>query len=402
MNNLNLSQRKTQLITWTLLALIPIIGMAVDLIAPALPDISHVLHGSSSIVQNTISLYLIGYGLGNFISGILTDVFGRRKLLLLGLLGFILVSLSAAIIPNVEILLVTRFLQGLTLGTLAVSTRAILSDILDAQKLVALGVMIGMMWGIGPVIGPIIGGYLEEYFGWEAGFYFFSLVGSLGLIAVFLIVPETCINTHPLKINILKQNFRELITHHQFIGLSALMGLNYSLMIIFNTAGPFLIQNRFHYSAVQFGDIALALGIVYVMGTLVCRYLLTKYDAKQLLFTAVCIFLAIAIFAVGIVYFLSNNILFITLISGIMFFATGFIFPLSMGSGMSLFRHIAGSATATMYLINTAITSISAALLSLVHMQTGIPLIWTYLFLTSISALVYLILVRKANQQVQR
>ena len=65
---------------------------------------------------------------------------------------------------------------------------------------------------------------------------------------------------------------------------------------------------------------------------------------------------------------------------------------------MSLFRHIAGNATATMYLINTMITSSSAALLSLVTMQNGIPLMWTYLFLTSISVLVYWKLIHPTRQ----
>jgi len=391
MNNpkLNLTNKQIQLITWTLLALIPITGMAVDLIAPSLPAISHSLNKSSSIVQNTISLYLIGYGLGNFVSGILTDAFGRRKLLLSGLSGFVLASLIAAAIPDIGVLLVTRFLQGLMLGTMAVTIRAILADILPAEKLVALGVIIGMMWGIGPIIGPVIGGYLQVYFGWQAGFYFFGIIGILGLIAALTIIPETHKNAHPLHLNILKQNFGELIIHRQFIALAVLMGISYSLIIIFNTAGPFLIQTEFHHSAIEFGHIALCLGVVFLLSTFVSRYLLTKLNAKQVLFAGISISLVIAFLAVIASYFLSHSVAFIVVISGVMFFATGFIFPLSMGQGMSLFRHIPGYATATMYLINTMITSTSAALLSLLDMENGIPLMWTYLFLTSACALVY-------------
>lgn len=386
---LDLNNKQIQLITWTLLALIPITGMAVDLIAPSLPAISHSLDEPSSIVQNTISLYLIGYGLGNFISGILTDAFGRRKLLISGLSGFILASLIAATIPNIGVLLVTRFLQGLMLGTMAVTIRAILADILPAEKLVALGVMIGMMWGIGPIIGPVIGGYLQVYFGWQAGFYFFGIIGIVGLFAALTIIPETHKNPHPLHLNILKQNFGELIINRQFIALAVLMGLSYSLIIIFNTTGPFLIQTEFHHSAIEFGHIALCLGVIFLLSTFVSRYLLTKLNAKQVLFAGISISLIIAFMGVIASYFLSHNVAFIVVISGVMFFTTGFIFPLSMGQGMSLFRHIPGYATATMYLINTMITSTSAALLSLLDMENGIALMWTYLFLTSACALVY-------------
>ncbi len=394
---LALSNKQIQLITWILLALMPIIGMAVDLVAPSLPAISQDLNQSSSIVKNMISLYLIGYGMGNFTSGILTDSFGRRKLLLGGLLGFIVVSLCAATIPHIGVLLGARFLQGLMLGTISVTLRAILADILPAEKLVALGVMIGMVWGIGPIIGPVIGGYLQDYFGYQAGFYFFGIMGLFGLVACFLVVPETSTNYHPLRLVVLKRNFGELITHKQFIALSALMGLSYSLMIIFNTAGPFLIQTKFHHSAIEFGHIALYLGGVYLIATFINRYLLTRRSARQILFFSVCGASIIALFAVIISYFLKNDVTFISVSSGIMFFATGLIFPLSMGQGLSLFRHIPGYATATMYLINTMITSACAAILSLLNMENGIPLMWTYLFLTGIAALLYWLLIHKTR-----
>jgi Bcr/CflA subfamily drug resistance transporter len=398
MNNLNLSNKRIRLITWTLLALIPIIGMAVDLIAPSLPAITEHLNTSSTTVQNTISLYLIGYGLGNFISGILTDAFGRRLLILGGLCGFVLISLAAATIPNIEVLLIARFLQGLMLGTLAVIVRAILADILPAEKLVALGVMIGMMWGIGPIIGPVIGGYLQTYYGYQAGFFFFAIVGALGLLAVFTLVPETCIHRYPLQLQILKQNFTQLLSHNQFIALSILMGLNYSLVIIFNTAGPFLIQTKLHYSAIQFGDLALYLGMVFLVATSVCRYLLTKFNDKHLFFVSVNLFWMLAIFFVIVSYVLNQGVILIAIASAVMFLSCGMLFPLSMGKGMSLFSHIPGSATATMYLINTMITSTSAAIISLINMQDSKSLMWTYLFLTSTAMLIYWKLIHNPKQ----
>jgi Bcr/CflA subfamily drug resistance transporter len=391
MNNstLYLTNKRIQLITWTLLLLVPIIGMAVDLIAPSLPAISSNLYSSASVVQNAVSFYLIGYGLGNFISGIFTDACGRRKLLLGGLFGFALASFIAAATSHIVVLLGVRFIQGLMLGTLSVAIRAILSDILPAEKLIALGILMGMMWGLGPIIGPVIGGYLQADFGWPAGFYFFSIIGGVGFIAAFIIIPETHVNINPLRLSILRQNFSEILANHQFIALSILMGLTYSLLITFHTAGPFLIQNVFHYSAIRFGHIALYLGILFLLATFICRYLLTKLSAKTLLLIGTNAALLIAILALTGNHFLSNNIILITVISGIMFFACGFIFPLSMGQGMSLFRHISGTATAIMYMINTLITSTMAALISLVHMHSGTPLICSYLFLTFISAVVY-------------
>lgn len=83
--------------------------------------------------------------------------------------------------------------------------RSICSDVLKPEKLARMGMVIGTMWGLGPVLGPIIGGYLQYYFGWTAGFYFFAIVELIEFIAVFLIVPETHFNRHPLNIQTIKR-----------------------------------------------------------------------------------------------------------------------------------------------------------------------------------------------------
>ncbi len=162
-----LSERRTSIIVWTLLGLMPIVGMCVDLIAPSLPSMAQSLNISTGIAKDIISIYLIGYGLGNFFTGLLTDSLGRKTLLRLSLLGFFISSLLPVLYPKIEAVLLARFLQGFTIGSVAVVARAILSDILPAEKLVRLGTILGAMWGLGPIIGPAIGGYLQFYFGWK-------------------------------------------------------------------------------------------------------------------------------------------------------------------------------------------------------------------------------------------
>ena len=72
-----------------------------------------------------------------------------------------------------------------------------------------------------------------------------------------------------------------------------------------------------------------------------------------------------------------------------MFFGAGFIFPVSMGKGIALFRHIAGTASAVMYFVNVLLTSLSSFLISFVNMQSAIPLMWIYFILTLICTVVY-------------
>lgn len=383
------SEKRTQLIVWILLLLMPLIGMAVDLIAPSLPAIASDLHVSTKTTKNVISVYLSGYALGNFFTGFLADALGRQKLIRMGLLGFVFVSLIPVFFPNITLLLWARFLQGITLGAVSVLIRAVCSDVLSQKKLAYLGTFFATMWGLGPIIGPVVGGYLQAYFGWQAGFIFFSGVSLILLIAIFIIVPETHFNRHPLNLHTMKTNLLEVLVHRQFLSLAMLMGLAYSSLIVFNTLGPFLIQTKFHYSPVFFGHLGLFLGVVFLMATFVCRSFLKYLDAERLFEAAIYTFFIIATLMLLASRFFSQSIYLVAIASALMFFATGFIFPLSMGKGLLLFRHIAGTATATMFLINILITSLLGFAVSFINVESAVPLMWVYFLLTLTSVLVY-------------
>jgi DHA1 family bicyclomycin/chloramphenicol resistance-like MFS transporter len=373
----------------------PIVGMAVDLIAPSLPAISKDLNVSNAIAKDVISLYLLGYALGNFFTGFLTDAWGRQKLIRLGLISFVAASLLPVIFKNIEVVLFARLAQGLTIGCVAVIIRAILSDILPSSELTRLGVLIGAMFGLGPVIGPVIGGYLQYYFGYQACFSFFALIALIGFIVVFAIVPETHFNRQSLKIKTIKHNLMEVLTHKHFMALVIIMGSVYSLIITFNTIGPFLIQTKLNYTPVFFGHIALCMGLLFLLATFICRYLLKKYAVEQLFLILINIVFSFTILAVILSFIFDNNIYLINIISGVMFFTCGFLFPMSMGKGLSLFRHIAGTATATMYLINIMMTSIIAFILSFIDVGNAIPMMLTYLLLISICMGVYWKIIHK-------
>lgn len=390
-----LSGKHILFIIWALLCFMPIVGMAVDLVSPSLPAIANNLQVSVSITKDIISIYLFGYALGNFITGFLTDALGRQKLIRIALLAFIIVSLIPVLFPNITILLLARFFQGITLGAVAVLARAIFSDILIPEKLIKLGPLIGSMWGLGPVVGPVIGGYLQFYFGWKAGFYFFALAALCGLIAIFLIVPETHYQPQPLNIKTIKNNLFEVLTNRLFMAIVILMGLVYSLIITFNTLGPFLIQTKLHYTPVFFGHLALWLGLIFLSATFICRYLLKKYKVEQLYFVVINFSFLIAVLAIIASYFFTKSIVLITIASALMYFTCGFIFPLSMGKGLALFRHIAGTASATMYLINILITSLTAFLVSFINLQNAIPLMWIYFLLTLMCVFVFWSMIRR-------
>lgn len=397
-NALTLSERKVQLIVWTLLCCNPLVGMAVDLVAPSLPAIAVGLHVLPSVAKGVISIYLFGYALGNFFTGFLTDALGRQKLLRLGFFGFVLASLTPVLFPSIQVLLVARFFQGLMIGAGSVIIRAVLSDILPSERLIRLGPLLSTMWGIGPIIGPIIGGYLQAYFGWQAGFCFFAIISSILLIVIFIVVPETHFNLHPLHFKIMKKDVVEILSHRTFLALIIIMGLMYSLIIVFNTVGPFLIQTEFHQTPIFFGRLAFCLGVVFLLSTILCRVLLKKLKTEQLFLVVINALLGLSLVFVLVSYFFPQNIGLIGMGTAFMFFGSGFIFPMAMGKGMSLFRHIAGTANAMMYLVNVLLTSLVSFLMSFISMNTTIPLMWVYFVLVFICSIIYWWFIRNPDK----
>src|SRR5262249_19537975 len=158
---------------------------------------------------------------------------------------------------------------------------------LSPIQLMRTATMIATMWGIGPVIGPLIGGYLQYYFNWQACFYFFAFYGFVGLVSAFFIIPETHRYRQKLNFVQIKSNFTNIITHRLFVGAVTLMGITYSLLIVFNTLGPFFIQNILGHSSVYFGKIALCMGLAFLSGTFICRYLIKRHQPEKILIFAI-------------------------------------------------------------------------------------------------------------------
>ncbi|WP_245806482.1 MFS transporter [Francisella halioticida] len=223
MSTINIDKIKIRIII--LLSFFILMGMSIDLFAPSLPGISSSLNISASTSKMVISMYLIGYALGNFIIGIITDAIGRRTLLRASCVLFIIVSVLPPLIPNEYVLLVVRFFQGFLMGAMGVLSRGIFSDILPPERLLRFGPTIGFLWGVGPIIGPIIGGFLQEYFGWKSGFYFFAIITFVITILVFIYIPETIVKKSELKLSQIYINIAEVVSNKQFISLCIVMGV---------------------------------------------------------------------------------------------------------------------------------------------------------------------------------
>lgn len=398
-NVTNLTLKRVNLIVFIILALFPVVGMGIDLIAPSLPAISRDLHVSNTVSKNLIAIYLLGYALGSFFSGFLSDAWGRRKIVMGSFLLFMIASFLPIIFANASMLLGVRFLQGLAIAGFAVVGRAILSDVLVPERLMRVAVLVATMWGIGPVIGPVIGGYLQYYFDWQACFYFFALLSFIGLLAMIFIVPETLSQQRPLSFSEIKNNVKLIIKHRIFMGVVILMGITYSLLMVFNTLGPFLIQTALGKTSVYFGHVALCMGLLFLVGTIICRGLIKWYQAEKVLAWGIPTLLLFAFIGLFLAYVNNKNMGIIFISNLLIFLGVGVIYPACMGKGLALFRHLAGSGSSVMTVITLLITSITAFIMSFINADSAIPIAWIYLGLVVLCGITYISLVHQKKEK---
>lgn len=184
------------------------------------------------------------------------------------------------------------------------------------------------------------------------------------------------------------------MTHRTFLGIVILRGLSYSLIIVFNTIGPFLIQISLGYSSVYYGHVALFMGFTFLIGTFLCRFLLKKLDAENIIFYVILIFNFIAVLSVLLALTYGNKIWVIIITSLSMYLVCGIMYPTTMGKALSIFRHLAGSASATMNLISMSITSIIAFTISFIHDDNVVIIAYSYLSLMILASMVYYFLIR--------
>lgn len=177
---------------FALLAMVTATGtLGMHMIIPALPATAAGLNVSAAAIQLTITLYLVGLAIGQLVYGPLSDLFGRRPVLLAGLSLFTLAGAAAALAPSAGVLIGARVVQsiggcgGLVLG------RAIVRDQASAAGAAAQLALLTLVMSMAPAIAPVIGGYATSWFGWRASFALLALLGALALGLVVTLLPET-------------------------------------------------------------------------------------------------------------------------------------------------------------------------------------------------------------------
>ena len=164
---------------------------ATDMYLPTLPAIAEEFGAADSVVQLTLSGFFVGMAVGQLTVGPISDVIGRRRLLLGGAIVALIASAMAALAPSIAVFVIARILQGLGGGACVVLSRAMVPDLLSGREAAKTYSMLMAILAIAPAIAPIAGGLLAEPIGWRGIYWVLTGLHALQLLVVLTIVPET-------------------------------------------------------------------------------------------------------------------------------------------------------------------------------------------------------------------
>jgi len=254
-----------------------------DLYLPALPGLTQELGAAMSQAQLTLTALLLAFGVSQLIWGPLSDRFGRRPILLLGMAAYVVASIGSALSPTIEALVVWRTLQGAAMGAAVMCARAIVRDLY--QPVQGASVMSKGLSGLGVIACTTapLGGFLTAMFSWHAALLTLAVFGAVTLALIAWKFEETVRQKNPkaLQGRTLVLTWISILRNPTFLAFSALSAASYGGLFTFLAASSFVFIRVLGYSATQYGLVMLCMSLVYLSGTFLCRRLLVRYGVRR-------------------------------------------------------------------------------------------------------------------------
>lgn len=248
-------RRSTVLLVFVLGVLSAVGPLATDLYLPAFPEIAAGLNASESQIKFTLTSIMIGLALGQLVAGPLSDRWGRRRPLLVGMAVFTVTTFACALAPNAEVLSLLRFLQGLSAAAGLVVSRAVVRDVFDGDAAAKFFSRLVLLVGLAPMLGPVIGGQLLLLGPWQLIFAALGAAGLAALALVYFAMPESlpADQRRRQEARVLLRTFARLLRDPLFAIPSLTLALSFGMTFTYISAFPFISQMRFGATAQQFG-----------------------------------------------------------------------------------------------------------------------------------------------------
>lgn len=355
------------------LALVLVLGalsafgpLSLDMYLPAFPSLAGDLDSTASQVQLTITTCLVGLSVGQLVAGPLSDRFGRRRPLLVGVAAYAAATLLCAFAPDIWTLTGMRVVQGLAGSAGIVIARAVVRDLYSGSELARFFALLMLVNGLAPILAPLIGAQVLRVTDWRGIFVVLAVIGALIWLAVLALLPETLSpeDRHGGGIVQTVGTFGSLLKDRAFVGCVLTAGFVFGSMFAYIAGSSFVLQEVYDLSPQQFAVVfgVNAAGLIAV--SQVSAHLVRRMPPRTLLGAGVGMsalggfaVLVCVLAGVGLVGLLPSLFLVVS--------AVGLVAPNAAALALADHPRTAGSASALLGLGQYAVGGLVAPLVGL-------------------------------------
>jgi MFS transporter, DHA1 family, multidrug resistance protein len=365
-------------LSFTLLlgALTATTALATDMSLPALPTLAAVFAASADEVQLTLSLFVLGYGGGQLVYGPLSDRFGRRPLLLAGLVIYTAAGFACALAPSIGALVGARFVQGLGGCVGPILGRAVVRDHFSGIRAAQMLSYVTVVFALAPLVAPSIGGVLLDLFGWRAIFLTFGGFGLALSFATWLGFGESLSAPDPqaLAWGRLLANARLFFANRRCVGAMLVNCFIFAGLFAFISGSPFVFIEVYGVPPGRFGLYFAMSALAVMAGAAVNGRLVRHLPPIRVLRIGLSVLALAGLAALGMVALgWSGPFLFMLAVMGYVF-AQGISMPNSIATAMEPLPQMAGMAASLLGAVQMAGGAAAGYAVNVLYDGTALPM----------------------------
>ena len=373
------ARRAGLLVTLVLGGLTALPPLSMDMYLPALPEVTDALHAPAATVQLTLTACLLGMALGQLVVGPMSDRWGRRTPLLLGMVVYVIATAICAVAPTAELLIGFRLLQGLAGAAGIVISRAVVRDLYDGDEMARFFSTLMLISGVAPVVAPVIGGQVLQFTDWRGIFVVLTVVGVLLTFVVWKWLHETlpAAERHTGGVGDALRTMRGLLADRVFTGYMIAGSLAFAALFAYVSASPFVVQEIYGASPQTF---SLLFGInsigLIAVGQINGKLLVGRVSLDKALGLGLAV---ISVAAVALLLMTSGvfgEVGLVPVAAGlfVLMSAMGLAMPNTNTQALMRTRHAAGSASALLGTSQFLIGAIASPLVGIAGEKTAVPM----------------------------
>ncbi|MEV1051484.1 multidrug effflux MFS transporter [Streptomyces sp. NPDC049887] len=373
------ARRAGLLVTLVLGGLTALPPLSMDMYLPALPEVTGDLRAPAATIQLTLTACLAGMALGQLVVGPMSDRWGRRRPLLVGMAVYVAATAACALATGVEMLIAFRLLQGLAGAAGIVIARAVVRDLYDGVEMARFFSTLMLVSGVAPIVAPLVGAQVLRVTDWRGVFHVLAGIGVLLTLVVAKWLHETLPpeRRHSGGVGHALSTMRALVADRVFTGYTLAGGLAFAALFAYISASPFVVQSLYGASPQTFGLLFAvnSIGLVAV-GQVNGKLLVGRVSLDKVLGfgLAVIALSALALLLVTAGVFGERGLLPVAAGLFVLMSAMGVTLPNTNAQALMRAPHAAGSASALLGTSSFLVGAIASPLVGIAGEATAVPM----------------------------